>query len=98
MRILGFEWDAVNTAKLALHDLEPDDVEALFDSGEPAFFRHPKIKGRWIALGFVPDERFVLVVFEYDQRTRWVRVVTAYEPTSSTWWRIYAKAKGLEGR
>jgi hypothetical protein len=49
-----------------------------------------------IALGFVPDDRFVLVVFQYDEATCWVRVVTAYEPTSNRWWKIYAKAKGIE--
>ncbi len=51
---------------------------------------------RHIALGFVPDGRFVLVVFEHDPETRWVRVVTAYEPTQSGWWHRYAKAKGLK--
>jgi hypothetical protein len=51
MRILGFEWDAVNIAKLALHDLDPDDVETLFDAGEPAFFGIPRARAggsRWV--------------------------------------------------
>lgn len=98
MRILGFEWDARNVEKLALHGLVPDDVEALFESGEPAFFGHPAVEGRWIALGFAQAERFVLVVFEHEEETRWVRVVTAYEPTSSRWWKIYGRAKGIEER
>ena len=54
---------------------------------------NPKGRGRYIALGFVPDERFVLVVFEYDPKTRWVRVVTAHEAEHERWWKIYAKAK-----
>jgi predicted component of type VI protein secretion system len=49
-----------------------------------------------VALGFAPEGRFVLVVFEYDEETRWIRVVTAYEPTDSSWWKKYAKAKGLD--
>src|SRR5204862_97933 len=64
MRVLGFDWDESNRSKLRLHGLKPDDVEALFDVGDPYIFRHPQLRGRHIALGFVPDDRFVLVVFE----------------------------------
>jgi uncharacterized DUF497 family protein len=96
LRILGFEWDTTNVAKVETHDLDPDDVESLFDRGEPDVFDHPTDASRFIALGFVPDDRFVLVVFEYNEETCWVRVVTAYEPTSNRWWKIYAKAKGIE--
>ncbi len=71
MRILGFDWDDVNRAKLASHDLDAEDVEWLFELGDPDIFDHPTRRGRYIALGFVPDERFVLVVFEYDTKTRW---------------------------
>lgn len=94
MQILGFDWDATNRRKLELHDLGPGDMEELFESGSPHVFRRDQI--RHLALGFVPDGRFVLVVFEYDQETLWVRVVTAYEPTNTGWWKRYAKAKGLE--
>jgi uncharacterized DUF497 family protein len=66
MKYLGFDWDEVNTRKLAIHDLTPEDVEELFDAGRPAFVRHPRRRDRIIALGFAPDGRFVLVVFEYD--------------------------------
>jgi uncharacterized DUF497 family protein len=95
MRVSGFDWDDTNRAKLELHDLVPDDVEALFEAGDPYVFRHPGGR-RHIALGIVPDGRFVLVVFEYDLSTRWIRVVTAYEPTNPGWWRKYAQAKGLQ--
>lgn len=94
MRILGFDWDRTNVRKLHAHDLEPDDVEELFESGEPYVFRHASRRRRHIALGFVPDGRFVLVVFEHDPETRWVRVVTAYEPADDRWWYRYARAKG----
>ena len=97
MRILGFEWDKINTTKLKAHGLEAGDVEELFDEG-PVVLRHPEHKNRWIALGFLstPEDRFVLVSFEFDNETRWVRVVTAFEPTSEKWWRIYAKAKNIK--
>jgi uncharacterized DUF497 family protein len=95
VRILGFDWDEVNRRKVEAHDLEPDDVESLFEAGDPDVFDHPKRKGRHVALGFVPDGRFVLVVFEYERETRWIRVVTAYEAENERWWEIYAKAKGL---
>jgi uncharacterized DUF497 family protein len=96
VRVLGFDWDEINRSKLAAHDLEPDDVEWLFEDGDPDTFEHPTRPGRFIALGFIPDERFVLVVFEQDQETRWIRVVTAHEAEHERWWKIYAKAKGLK--
>ena len=96
MRVLGFDWDSTNRGKLALHGLHPDDIEALFEEGEPYFLQHPSNQRRLMALGFVPDDRFVLVIFEYDLETRWVRVVTAYEPTNPGWWKKYAKAKGVD--
>lgn len=93
MRILGFDWDDINRRKLRMHDLEPADIEDLFESGDPLAFRHPTDRRRYLALGFTPDGRFVIVVFEHDPPTRWVRVVTAYEPTDERWWQRYAKAK-----
>jgi uncharacterized DUF497 family protein len=94
MRVLGFDCDATNLSKLETHRITADDVEELFVDGDPFIFRHPKNPGRKVALGFVPDGRFVLVVFEYRAEIKWIRVITAYEPTSEHWWNIYAKAKG----
>jgi uncharacterized DUF497 family protein len=85
MRVLGFDWDEANRGKLELHGLDADDIEG-----------HSSTPKRLMALGFVPDDRFVLVIFEYDRETRWVRVVTAYEPTNPGWWKKYAKAKGID--
>ena len=93
MEIWGYDWDDVNLEKLELHELTPEDVEHLFEHGGPYVFRHPSIMGRWVALGFAPDDRFVLVVFEHDGETRWVRVITAYEPDSERYWRLYEKKK-----
>ena len=98
MTVLGFDWDDTNRGKVELHGLEPDDVEAMFETGEPYIFPHSSNPRRFMALGFVPDDRFALVIFEHDQETRWVRVVTAYEPTNPGWWKKYAQAKGIDDR
>lgn len=93
MRILGFEWNETNLEKLAQHDLTAEDVEYLFEDGDPYTFSHPTRAERWISLGFVPDDRFVLVVFEYGPVTQRARVVTAYESESERYWRLYEKKK-----
>jgi len=99
MKYFGFDWDEVNSSKLAAHDLTTEDVEDLFDDTRPVFLRHPKRGDRTIALGFVPDGRFVLVVFEYRGETRWVRVVTAYEAQHERWWKVYRqKTQGAKPR
>ncbi|OGQ89551.1 MAG: hypothetical protein A2289_07185 [Deltaproteobacteria bacterium RIFOXYA12_FULL_58_15] len=95
MLILGFDWDDINMDKIALHALTTDDVEYLFEHGEPYTFRHPTKIGRWLSLGFVPDDRFILVAFEYDSETQWARVVTAYESDSERYWRFYEKKKNI---
>jgi uncharacterized DUF497 family protein len=93
----GFAWDSINTEKIDVHGLEPEDIEGLFD-GAPVVFQHPGHSQRWLAIGFVPepDDRFGLVSFEIDEETSWARVVTAFEPTNEKWWRIYAKAKDIQ--
>jgi uncharacterized DUF497 family protein len=85
VRISSFGWDRDNIAKVEAHDLSPDDVEWMFVDGAPLFRPHSRMPGRFIALGFVPDGRFVLVVFAYNKRRRVVRVITAYEPTEPEW-------------
>ncbi len=85
MKVSSFEWDQANVAKIEAHDLGTDDVEWLFVDGDPVFRPHSTMPGRFIALGFVPDHRFVLVVFEYNKRRKAVRTVTAYEPTERGW-------------
>ena len=89
MKVLGFDWDHVNLMKVRHHDLDSEDIEALFMDGDPWVFEHPSDAHRYVALGFVPGGRFVLVVFEQNVETRWVRVVTAYEPTDERWWKRY---------
>ena len=93
MRVRGFDWDEHNEPKLEKHGLDRDDVEYLFEYGDPLFSKHDKVDGRFYALGFIPDSRFVAVVFEYDAALGWVRVITAYEPTSDAYWRAYERKK-----
>ncbi len=93
MRVSRFEWDRGNISKVEAHDLSPDDVEYLFVDGDPLFRRHSVIPGRFIALGFVPDGRFVLSVFTYNKRQASVRVITAYEPTDARWRSRYEAIK-----
>lgn len=95
--IAGFTWDDISTEKLEVHGLCPEDVEDLFDQ-DPLILRHPDHPNRWLALGLLsmPDDLFLLVSFELDDETGWVRVVTAFEPTSDKWWRLYAKSKGIK--
>ena len=93
MRVSSFEWDPANIAKVEDHDLASDDVEWLFALDAPIFRLHAKVAARFVALGFVPDGRFVLVVFDSKKRRRSVRVVTAYEPTDASWRRRYEAAK-----
>lgn len=85
VKVSTFEWDRENVEKVEVHELGPEDVEYLFAFGDPVFRRHAKVPGRFIALGFVPDARFALVVFAYNKKRRVVRVVTAYEPTDPSW-------------
>lgn len=91
MRIQGFDWDETNRRKIEHHDLDPDSVEELFAETDCVVIAHPSKRERYLALGFVPDGRFVVVVFDHDSETQWVRVVTAYEPTSPRWWRQYTR-------
>ena len=93
MKILGFDWDEHNQPKVESHELTPEDIEWLFEEGDPIFVAHPDPRRR-TALGFVPDGTFVLVVFEYDKVSRWVRVITAYPPTHERWWRLYERHSG----
>jgi uncharacterized DUF497 family protein len=65
-----------NVQHIAEHDLAIDDVEAVL--AEPTTEGKSKSTGLPAAWGYVPDGRFIIVVFEeVDDET--VRVVTAYE-------------------
>jgi uncharacterized DUF497 family protein len=85
VKVSRFDWDAGNVSKVEAHDVSPEEVECLFIAGDPVFRRHSRTHGRALALGFVPDGRFVLVVFSYNKRRKAVRVITAYGPTEPEW-------------
>ena len=100
MRILGCDWDNINLGKIAAHDLEQEDVEALLleDEAQSVFLPNPRYPSRWIALGYIPDGRFVLASFEYNRELFWVRVVTAYEDETDASFRLYEKAQSARHR
>lgn len=70
----GFEWDEVNTAKVAAHGLTVAEVELVFFA-EDRFGAVGK-KGRSIVYGTV-DARFICVVWTISAE-RTIRVTTAY--------------------
>jgi uncharacterized DUF497 family protein len=98
VRVSTFAWDKSNIAKVEAHDLSPDDVEWMFVDGGPVLRRHATVSGRHVALGFVPDGRFVLAIFELNRRRGAVHVLTAYEPTDPAWRRRYDAIKGSKAR
>lgn len=81
MDFLSIIWDEVddplgNVQHIAAHDLTIDDVE--FVLTQPLSEGASNSSGLPTAWGFVPDGRYIIVVFEQiDVDT--IRVVTAYE-------------------
>jgi hypothetical protein len=77
--------------------IEPADVfselDLPFSKGREECFQLGIHAGKCTTRGRV-GEGSLLVVFDYDRATHWVRVVTSYEPTSERWWKAYAKEKG----
>jgi len=71
----GFEWDEVNTAKVAAHGLTPDHCEAVFFAHDR--FGAPGQKGRNLVYGTVAG-RFSCVVWTLSGETT-IRVTTAYQ-------------------
>lgn len=70
----GFEWDKVNTAKVAAHGLAIDEVELVFFADDR--FGAPGKKGRSLVYGTVGG-RFICVVWTLSGE-RTIRVTTAY--------------------
>ena len=94
---IGFEWDTFNAAHIARHGLQPVDVEQ-------ALAKHPVTirsvvaetgEERWFTLG--PNAAGRLLAVVWTMRGARVRVVTAY-PAGKRLQRVYAKAKGGNGR
>jgi uncharacterized DUF497 family protein len=65
-----------NVQHIAEHDLTIEDVEAVLAA--PTSEGHSKSSGLPAVWGYVPDGRFIIVIFdEVDEDT--IRVSTAYE-------------------
>lgn len=79
-----FVWDAINTEKLAFHDIEPFEAEEVFTDPEAYFRRTRKGKGaasrhlkRYTVIGRAYSGRLLKVVFEIQPEG--VRPVTAFD-------------------
>lgn len=75
-----FEWDEGNVAKLALRDIRPEDVEAVFWNG-PRWFRNKRAgTGDWVMEGRDDGGRPLLVVVLWSTRhERTLRAISARE-------------------
>ena len=86
MKYSSFIWDPPddpdgNVQHVAEHDLTIEDVAEVFVA--PVSEGHSKSSGLPAVWGYVPDGRFIIVVFEeIDEDT--VYVVTAYEVPERT--------------
>ncbi len=78
MRLHSFEWDDINVAHIARHNVTPEEVEEAFES------RH-RIRrsraGRYALLGRSATGRYLMVAFIIRAGT--VRAITARDMTST---------------
>lgn len=76
MRDIQFEWDEWTITHIAQHDVEPDEVEEIF---EHFHIIQKTRQGRRTAYGQTLDGRYLFVVFVYrDSR---IYTITAREMT-----------------
>ena len=75
VRVASFEWDHVNIAHIARHQVQPHEIEEVFYS-EPRVFRGRR--RRFLAYGQSFSGRYLFVVFEARSQGR-IRVITARE-------------------
>lgn len=80
---MQFDWDDANRAHIALHGLEPEEVEeAVLDENALDFPAHrSSTRGRRFGVLGKAFENFILVVI-LEERGDAVRVVTAREANS----------------
>lgn len=76
MREIYFEWDEWNIDHIAQHDVEPDEVEEVFEDFH--IIRKTR-QGRRIAYGQTLDGRYLFVVFVY--RNSRIYTITARDMT-----------------
>lgn len=78
MRLRSFEWNEINIAHIARHNVTPEEVEEAFES------RHQILKswaGRYALLGRSAAGRYLLVAFII--RAGAVRTITARDMTAA---------------
>lgn len=78
MRLRSFEWDDVNIAHIARHNVTPEEVEEAFEG------RHQirrSMAGRYTLLGRSASGRYLMVAF--IMRATEVRTITARDMTSA---------------
>lgn len=73
MHIIGFDWDEVNEAHIARHNVTPDEAEEIFLG---YCFIRKSHSGRYGAYGQSLEGRYLFVVFE-RLADRSARVITA---------------------
>ena len=76
MFIESFDWDDYNVFHIARHNVEPDEVEEIFE-GKVYLTRGRD--GRYEALGRSAAGRYLFCVLERSSQAGRVRVVTARE-------------------
>lgn len=70
IRVCGFDWDAGNAAKCETHGLSRPEIEAFF-GGELQIvhdLKHSLVEDRFIAVGYGPKQRPMLVIFSLRER------------------------------
>jgi uncharacterized DUF497 family protein len=72
-----FEWDAHNSEHIGMHDVDPDEAEAVLDN-DPLVLRTKD--GKYLAYGQSDEGRYLLVVFARKARDL-IRVITARDLT-----------------
>ena len=80
---LVFEWDSGNVAHLALHEIQPAEVEEVFRNN-PSVKGHDVVQSedRWTAVGATLSLRVLVVVFII--RNENVRAITGWDASKRT--------------
>lgn len=87
--IRHFDWNEINIAHIARHNVSPDEVETAFEN---ALFRKGR-DGRYLVYGTTDSGRYLFIVIVVD-KSGLARVITARNmmPTEK---RYYNKEKGF---
>ena len=78
MRIKSFEWDDINVAHIARHNVTPDEVEEAFEFRRRIYRSRA---GRYMLLGRSGAGRYIMVAFIISAGA--VRTITARDMTGT---------------